>query len=116
MSLRRTDYGGTFEMNVGSTKTFTPFIEDENGNQQSFESVVTYATVDVVIYKPDGTVISTIVGSYADRRNGKISFTVPANVATLENAGNWIGEVILKNNIPEVIDQRKFNFNILESY
>lgn len=116
MSIRRTDYGGTFEMNVGSTKTFTPFIEDENGNQQSFESTTTYATIEVVIYKPDGTILDTITGAYADRRNGKVSFTVPAATAVIANAGNWIGEVILKNNVPEVIDQRKFNFNILESY
>ena len=116
MSVRRTDYGATFEMNVGSTKTFVPQLKDDCDNQESYEDATTYASVDVVIYKPDGTVITTISGSYSDRRNGKISFTVPAATATLANAGNWIGEVVLKNSSAETIDQRKFNFNILESY
>jgi len=115
MSMRRTDYGATFEINVGSAKTFKSVIEDDDGNPLSMTNTTTYNAVEVKILKPDGTQVgATITGSFSDRPNGEISFLVTATHSASANAGNWKGIAIFKNSTPEIIDQRFFNFNIIE--
>jgi len=118
MSVNREDFGITFEITVGTTKTFQLTILDPDTNLAvDMTDINVYATGVVKIYKPDGTLIDSGTNvSFTDRANGIVSFTILASITTSANAGNWIGEIEFSNITPVIIDQQKFNFNIIESY
>lgn len=118
MSTRRIDYNGvTFEITAGTTKSFEITIEDPfTGEIKPLTDTTVYDSFRFKIIKPDKTVIATITGSYLDRPNGLVGWTVDDDIATNDNAGNWIGELEFLNNLSEVVDQQMINFNILESY
>ena len=55
--------------------------------------------------------------TYDDRANGIIIYALTANDTVIANAGNWEGEVELKNSAGTMIEQtQSFNFTIEESY
>lgn len=117
MSTRRIDYGVTFEISAGSTKIFQfTVIDPVTGTAKNLSDTTIFATGQVKIYKPDNTIIGTLTVSYTDRVNGIIQFTVTATEATNANAGNWIGDLELSNDVPLIVEQQFFNFNILESF
>ena len=115
MSLRRTDYGATLDMFIGSTKDFQIQVEDpETSDAQDLSDTSIYATGNFLILKPDGTQIASVSITYTDRLNGLVSFTIDDTVTTSANAGNWIGKVQFVNEFGDIIDQQAMNFNILE--
>jgi len=117
MSTTRTDFGVILEMLVGSTKVFEfTIIDPATGTAKNLSDTAVFATGEVKIVKPDNTVIVTVVITYTDRPNGVVEFTISSATAINANAGNWIGELELSNNVPLVIEQQFFNFNILESF
>jgi hypothetical protein len=96
MSTRRQDFGVTFTVNVGTTKSLQLTILDpDTGLAKDLSSNTVYAGSTVKIYKPDGTQIgATINATFSNRSNGIMLFTVSGtSQATLANAGNWIGEI-----------------------
>lgn len=117
MSTRRIDYGLTLEIFAGTTKDFELIIEDpDTGDPKDLSDTSTYNDGSVKIVKPDGTVITTVSISFLDRAAGIVGFTITDEYATNTNAGNWIGNLELINNVPKIVDQQLFNFNILENY
>lgn len=117
MSINREDFGVLYEVEAGSTKDIELIIQDADGVIQTLADTALYATGVVKIYKPDGTFIVTSAAVvFDDRPNGVIHFTINAVDNTNENAGNWIGNLEFINNTSQIIDQRKFNFNIIESF
>jgi len=119
MSTRRQDFGVTFTVNVGTTKSLQLTILDpDTGLAKDLSSNTVYAGSTVKIYKPDGTQIgATINATFSNRSNGIMLFTVSGtSQATLANAGNWIGEIIFTNNGGLTVDQQQFNIDIKQSF
>lgn len=119
MSIRRQDFGVTFTVNVGTTKSLQLTILDpDTGLAKDLTSTTVYAGSTVKIYKPDGTQIgNTINATFSDRANGIMIFTVSGtSQATLANAGNWIGEIAFTNNGGQTVDQQQFNIDIKQSF
>jgi len=119
MSVRREDFGTTFDVHAGTTKTLQLTILDpDTGSAKSLTDTSVYASGVVKIYKPDGTLVgSSMSVTFSDRANGVIIFTVSGtDQATNTNAGNWIGEIEFSNVTPLKIDQQFFNINIKESF
>jgi len=119
MSTRRQDFGVTFTVNVGTTKSLQLTILDpDTGLAKDLSSNTLYAGSTVKIYKPDGTQIgATINATFSNRSNGIMLFTVSGtSQATLANAGNWIGEIAFTNNGGLTVDQQQFNIDIKQSF
>tara|TARA_R110002126_G_scaffold280469_2_gene427948 strand:+ start:278 stop:637 length:360 start_codon:yes stop_codon:yes gene_type:complete len=119
MSTNREDFGTTFTIHTGTTKTLELTILDpDTGLAKSLSDTNVYATGVVKIYQPDGTLLGSSMNvTFTDRANGVITFTVSGtDQGVIANAGNWIGEVEFSNINPVKIDQQKFNVNIIESY
>ena len=117
MSTRRKDYEATFEIHAGSEKSFELTIVDpDTGAPKDLSDGTLYDSLRIKVYKPGGNIIGTLPGSYDDRANGIILFTIPTTISTNENAGNWIGNIEFLNNGGDIIDQQFFGVNILESY
>lgn len=119
MSTRRQDFGVTFTVNVGTTKSLQLTILDpDTGLAKDLSSNTVYAGSTVKIYKPDGTQVgATINATFSNRSNGIMLFTVSGtSQATLANAGNWIGEIIFTNNGGLTVDQQQFNIDIKQSF
>ena len=119
MSTRRQDFGVTFTVNVGTTKSLQLTILDpDTGLAKDLSSNTLYAGSTVKIYKPDGTQVgATINATFSNRSNGIMLFTVSGtSQATLANAGNWIGEIIFTNNGGLTVDQQQFNIDIKQSF
>lgn len=119
MSTRRQDFGVTFTVNVGTTKSLQLTILDpDTGLAKDLSSNTVYAGSTVKIYKPDGTQIgATINATFSNRANGIMLFTVSGtSQATLANAGNWIGEIAFTNNGGLTVDQQQFNIDIKQSF
>ena len=119
MSTRRQDFGITFTVNVGTTKSLQLTILDpDTGLAKDLSSVTLYAGSTVKIYKPDGTQIgATINATFSSRANGVMIFTVSGtSQSTLANAGNWIGEIIFTNNGGLTVDQQQFGIDIKQSF
>lgn len=114
MSQVRTQFQAQLEISVGSTKVMQLIVEDpETGEPLDMTDDNLFATGNAVITKPDKTIIVTTPISYVDRPNGVIEFTIDDTVTTIENAGNWLGKVKFINTLGKIINQEKFNFNIL---
>jgi|TARA_R110002033_G_scaffold127185_2_gene168746 hypothetical protein len=119
MSTRRQDFGVTFTVNVGTTKSLQLTILDpDTGLAKDLSSNTVYAGSTVKIYKPDGTQVgATINATFSNRSNGIMLFTVSGtSQATLANAGNWIGEIAFTNNGGLTVDQQQFNIDIKQSF
>ena len=119
MSTRRQDFGVTFTVNVGTTKSLQLTILDpDTGLAKDLSSNTVYAGSTVKIYKPDGTQVgATINATFSNTSNGIMLFTVSGtSQATLANAGNWIGEIAFTNNGGLTVDQQQFNIDIKQSF
>ena len=119
MSVRRQDFGATFTIFAGTTKTMQITILDpDTGNAKSLADTNVYASGTVKIYKPGGTLVgSSMSVNFSDRANGVVNFTVIwTSQATTANAGNWIGEIEFINTAGLKVDQQSFNIDIKESY
>ena len=116
MSTERNDFGTSFIIFAGSTKTFTLTIKDpDTGLVFNLSNTTDFDTGEVKIIKPDGTIITTVAIVYSNRTDGEVQFEILAADATNANAGNWKGELELSNDSAVVIEQQAFNFNIIES-
>ena len=119
MSTRRQDFGVTFTVNVGTTKSLQLTILDpDTGLAKDLSSNTVYAGSTVKIYKPDGTQVgATINATFSNRSNGIMLFTVSGtSQATLANAGNWIGEIAFTNNGGLTVDHQQYNIDIKQSF
>lgn len=118
MSINRQDFGVTFDVYVGTAKALElTIIDPDTGLAKDLSDTNVYATGIARIFKVDGTQIGGDMNCSftTPRTTGIITFTVTSTTHTLlANAGNWIGKVIFKNVSNQVIDQQKFNLNILE--
>jgi len=118
MSLNREDFGVTYPVYVGTSKALeATVIDPDTGNAKDLSDENIYASGIARIFKPDGTQIgSDMAITFGDpRTSGVVTFTVLNTSHTLAaNAGNWIGKLVFKNVSNVVIDQQKFNLNILE--
>lgn len=112
MSSVYEDLGETYENTVGSIIQYESVIEDpETGQNMNITDTSVFATVTVIIYKPNGNLICVpITGTYLDRPNSIVEWQNPAFTNAV--AGNWKGVIQLFNNAGTMITQQFFNFNI----
>ena len=106
-----------YRIKAGSRATLSLTITDSAGTAKSLTDTVTYASGSWKVWKRDGTLIINGAITYDDRVNGIIIYALTANDTLVANAGNWEGEVELKNSSGTMIEQTQtFNFTIEESY
>ena len=106
-----------YRIKSGSRATLELTIQDSAGTAKNLSNTVTYSTGVWKVWKPDGTLIINGAITYSDRANGKVSYALSATDTAVANAGNWEGEVELKNSSGTMIEQtQSFNFTIEESY
>ena len=106
-----------YRVKAGSRATLSLTITDSAGTAKSLADNLTYASGSWKVWKPNGTLIINGAITYDDRANGIIIYALTANDTLLANAGNWEGEVELKNSDGTMIEQtQSFNFTIEESY
>ena len=106
-----------YRVKAGSRATLSLTITDSAGTAKSLTDTVTYASGSWKVWKPNGTLIINGAITYDDRANGIIIYALTANDTLIANAGNWEGEVELKNNLGTMIEHtQSFNFTIEESY
>ena len=106
-----------YRVKAGSRATLSLTITDSAGTSKSLTDTVTYASGNWKVWKPNGTLIINGAITYDDRANGIIIYALTANDTLITNAGNWEGEVELKNSSGTMIEQtQSFNFTIEESY
>ena len=106
-----------YRVKAGSRATLSLTITDSSGTAKSLTDTVTYASGNWKVWKRDGTLIINGAITYDDRANGVIIYALTANDTLVANAGNWEGEVELKNSSGTMIEQTQtFNFTIEESY
>ena len=106
-----------FSVNVGSRATVYVNILDAAGTGKGLTDTSLYATATWKVWKPDGTLIINGSCTFSDRDAGEIAYALTATDTALANAGNWEGEVEIKNSSGVMTEQSKtFNFIIEESY
>ena len=106
-----------YRVKAGSRATLSLTITDSTGVAKSLTDTNTYATGVWKVWKPSGTLIINGAITYDDRANGIIIYSLSATDTAIGNAGNWEGEVELKNSSGTMIEQtQSFNFTIEESY
>ena len=106
-----------YRIKAGSRATLQLTITDSSGAAKSLNDTGTYASGSWKVWKPNGTLIINGAITYDDRVNGIITYALSATDTAITNAGNWEGEVELKNSSGTMIEQtQSFNFTIEESY
>lgn len=115
MIVRRTDYGSTLEITVGSNKVFQTNVFDSNNEAEDMSDENVFNTGKFNILQGDFTLITSVDLQYVNRLEGLVGFFISSSESTNENAGNWVGELEFINELGETIDQRYMNFNILQS-
>jgi len=117
MSQNMTGRSVEYRVKVGSRATVYVDILDAAGTGKALTDTSLYATAIWKVWKPDGTLIINAACTFSDRDNGEIAYALTANDTALANAGNWSGEVEIKNSSGAMTEQSKtFNFVIEESY
>ncbi len=120
MSQSRTFTSHNVEVNIkaGTKKTLTITMDEEF----DLTNGVVYNTALLKVWKPGEllfavTVTDVDVGNgVIDRTNNSVTVEVPAEANSIENAGNWEGEIEFRNTSGEVVDHSfTFNYNILYS-
>ena len=106
-----------FRVKSGSRPTLQLTITDDSGTAKNLSNTVTYASGKWKVWKPSGTLIIDGAITFTTRSSGIISYTLTTANTAIANAGNWSGEVELKDSSGEISEQTKtFNFVIEESY
>lgn len=117
MSIDMTPRAIEYKVKAGSRATLQLTISDSTGSAKNLSNTTTYATGKWKVWKPDGTLIINGNIVYTTRSSGLISYTLQSTDTAIANAGNWAGEVELKNSSGAISEQTKtFNFVIEESY
>lgn len=117
MSTNRQDFGVIYDVQAGTSKVlYSTIIDPDTGSAKDLSDTNIYATAIAQILKPDGTQIGADITVNFDtpRTSGEVNFTLTTTHTAVANAGNWIGKIIFKNVSTVIIDQQKFNLNILE--
>ena len=106
-----------FRIKAGSRATLELTINDATGSAKSLTDTNTYTTGDWKVWKPDGTLIIDGAITSDNRAGGIVTYVLTANDTVIANAGNWEGEIELKNSTGTVVEQTQtFSFIIEESY
>tara|TARA_Y100000590_G_scaffold469655_1_gene658915 strand:+ start:2298 stop:2651 length:354 start_codon:yes stop_codon:yes gene_type:complete len=106
-----------YRVKAGSRATIYINILDSAGVLKSLADTSLYASATWKVWKPDGTLIINGACTFSDRASGEIAYALSATDTAVANAGNWEGEVEIKNSSSVMTEQSKtFNFIIEESY
>jgi len=117
MSMNMVGRSTEFRVKAGSRTTLQLTITDDAGTARNLTNTVTYATGKWKVWKPNGTLLINGNITYTTRASGLVSYTLTSSDTAIANAGNWAGEVELKDSSGEISEQTKtFNFVIEESY
>ena len=117
MSMNMVGRSTEFRVKAGSRTTLQLTITDDGGSARNLTNTVTYSTGKWKVWKPDGTLIINGNIVYTTRSSGLVSYTLTSTDTAIGNAGNWSGEVEIKNSSGVMTEQTKtFNFVIEESY
>ncbi len=117
MSMNMVGRSTEFRVKAGSLITLQLTITDDGGTAKNLSNTVTYNSGKWKVWKPDGTLLINGNIAYTTRSSGLISYTLQSSDTVIANAGNWAGEVELKDSSGAISEQTKtFNFVIEESY
>ncbi len=117
MSMNMVGRSTEFRVKAGSLISLQLTITDDGGTAKNLSDAVNYNTGKWKVWKPNGTLIINGNITFSNRANGVISYTLATSDTVIANAGNWSGEVELKDNSGNISEQTKtFNFVIEESY
>lgn len=106
-----------YRVKAGSRATIYINILDADGNAKALTDTSLYGSATWKVWKPDGTLIINGACTFSDRSSGEIAYALSATDTAVTNAGNWEGEVEIKNSSGVMTEQSKtFNFIIEESY
>jgi len=106
-----------YRVKAGSRATLQLTITDSTGTAKSLNDTGTYASGSWKVWKPSGTLIINGAITFDDRVNGIVTYALSATDTAIANAGNWEGEVELKNSSGTMVEQTQtFNFTIEDSY
>lgn len=106
-----------YRVKVGSRANVYTNILAYDGTTKDLSDTALYSTARWKVWKPDGTMIIDANASFSDRENGEIRYQLADSDTVAANAGNWSGEVEIKNSSGVMTEQTKtFNFVIEESY
>ena len=106
-----------YRVKAGSRATLQLTITDSTGTAKNLSDTGTYTSGLWKVWKPSGTLIINGAIAFDDRTNGIISYALSATDTAITNAGNWEGEVELKNSSGVMVEQtQSFKFTIEESY
>ena len=116
-SMKMVGRATEFRVKSGSRPTIQLTITDDAGAAKNLSNTVSYNSGKWKVWKPDGTLIIDGAITFVTRGSGIISYTLTTANTAIANAGNWSGEVELKDSSGEISEQTKtFNFVIEESY
>lgn len=104
MSMNIDQPGPVFREKVGSQKTVSLIITDDQGAALDLTNTTQYNSGKWRVWKPDGTDVINGNISYTDRANGVVSYTLQATDCVIANAGIWFGEVELYNTTSQLVD------------
>ena len=117
MSMNMVGRSTEFRVKAGSRTTLQLTITDDGGTARNLTNTVTYNGGKWKVWKPNGTLIINGNIVYTTRASGLVSYTLQSSDTVIANAGNWAGEVELKDSSGAISEQTKtLNFVIEESY
>ena len=117
MSMNMTGRPVTFTVKVGARSTLQLTIKNNDGTAKDLGNDTTYSTGKWKVWKPDGTLLINGTIIFTTRATGIVSYPLVAADTVIANAGNWEGEVELKDTSGVISEQtQSFNFSIEESY
>lgn len=117
MSMNMVGRSTEFRVKAGSLITLQLTITSDSGVAKNLTNTINYASGKWKVWKPSGTLLINGNIVFDNRANGVISYTLATSDTVIANAGNWSGEVELKDSSGNITEQTKtFNFVIEESY
>jgi hypothetical protein len=93
-----------FRVKSGSRPTLQLTITDDAGAAKNLSNTVTYNSGKWKVWKPDGTLIIDGAITFVTRGSGIISYTLTTANTAIANAGNWSGEVELKDSRGKLLE------------
>ena len=117
MSMNMVGRSTEFRVKAGSLITLQLTITTDGGTARNLTNTVTYNSGKWKVWKPNGTLLINGDIVYTTRSSGLVSYTLQTSDTVIANAGNWAGEVELKDSSSVISEQTQtFNFTIEESY
>lgn len=115
MSVSREKCPIIFEEKVGSRRTLTLTITDENNDTINMEDEAEYSYGYWKVWKADGTLIINGAIEFFSRPNGQVEYELGENDCIVEKVGTHTGEVEIYDEEDHLVEQSD-NFTMIIKY